>query len=311
MILGSFSVVIVNWNSGALLGRCLASLVENGGSRLDRIIVVDNGSTDSSLEFSINSEKIEVHRGVINDGFARACNRGAAEVNSEFILFLNPDAAVWPGTPDAVLDFLGRPENQRVGICGVQLIDECGDISRSCARFPTAKSFCFSSLGLSRIFPNKGMLMVDWAHDQTAEVDHVIGAFYFVRASVFRGLGGFDDRFFLYLEDLDFTLRAKMSGWRSVYLASARAFHAGGGTSRQVKAHRLFYSLRSRIIYAFKNFDTCPAFAVLVAVMLFEPIVRFGWGVGRLSGSTLLETARAYGMLLRWVPQWVLRGSTR
>jgi GT2 family glycosyltransferase len=305
------SVVIVNWNSGGQLAACLASLAHHGGARLGRIIVVDNGSTDGSLEVARTIKAVHVVQSDENLGFSRACNLGASHVDDKYLLFLNPDAAVNPGTLDYVVAFMERPENIGVGICGVQLIDERGAVARSCARFPTPLAFCLLSLGLHRVFPRQGVLMDDWAHDRRKDVDHVIGAFYFVRSDLFRALRGFDERFFVYLEDLDFSLRLHRLGRRCVYLTDVNAFHAGGGTSNQVKDRRLFYALRSRLLFGFKHFDFLGAWVVMLMTVFVEPLVRSAWALGRLSFSSFTATWRGYGMLWRWLPQWALRGTTR
>jgi len=113
-------------------------------------------------------------------------------------------------------------------------------------------------------------------------VDQVIGAFFLVRRALFETLGGFDERFFMYFEEVDFSKRAQMRGAASVYLGAARAFHSGGYSSRQVKASRLFYSLRSRFLYGFKHFRPAEA----VAVLLEEEVERPGAAARR-------EAARA------------------
>jgi len=153
--------------------------------------------------------------------------------------------------------------------------------------------------------------MAEWGHAQTREVDHVIGAFFLVRRVVFEALGGFDERFFVYLEDLDFSRRASNAGWSSVYLADAQAFHAGGGTSNQIKARRLFYSLRNRLLYAFKHFSWPEAMLVMFATLLIEPFSRAALALLRWSWSGLKETWAAYGMLWNWLPQWLFKGVTR
>jgi len=153
--------------------------------------------------------------------------------------------------------------------------------------------------------------MAEWPHDITRDVDHVIGAFFLVRRSLFESLGRFDERFFVYLEDLDFSYRARQAGWRSVYLANAQAFHAGGGTSHQVKARRLFYSLRSRLLYAAKHFSKSGAALVFLATLLLEPLSRSAWALMRRSLPSLKETWQGYGMLWCWLPQWVFKGVTR
>lgn len=306
-----FSVVVVNWNSGNQLRACIGSVSNcNYGSACE-IIVVDNGSTDSSAELFNDSSIFNLIHAGVNLGFGKACNLGAKQANAEYLLFLNPDAAVYPGTLKKALTFMQDPTNAQVGICGVQLVDESGHVARSCARFPSAGGLVAHAIGLDRIFPRLGHFMAEWPHDTTREVDHVIGAFFLVRRALFESLGGFDERFFVYLEDLDFSLRARQAGWRTVYLADVQAFHAGGGTSKQVKARRLFYSLRSRLSYAAKHFSVGGAALVFLATLLLEPLSRTALALARRSWPALTETWAGYAMLWRWLPQWVFKGVTR
>jgi len=203
------------------------------------------------------------------------------------------------------------PAHAKVGICGVQLLDEVGHVSRSCARFPSVTGFSAHAAGLVRFFPRFGHAMAEWDHAETRPVDQVIGAFFLVRRELFEALRGFDECFFVYFEEVDFSYRASQAGWHSVYLADVQAFHAGGGTSNQVKARRLFYSLRSRLLYAFKHFSWVGAVVVLLATLSVEPLSRSALALLRRSWSGLKETWAAYGMLWRWLPQWALKGVTR
>lgn len=304
-------IVIVNWNAGNQLSDCIVSIVEHSEFRNFSIVVVDNGSIDGSTDFLSEQKVAKVVQTGLNLGFSKACNLGAADGNAEFLLFLNPDAALRPNTLTKALAVMKDSTCRDVGICGVQLIDESGEVARSCARFPNPLGFFAHALGLVRLFPTLGHFMAEWSHDQTREVDHVIGAFFLVRRSLFEGLGGFDERFFVYLEDLDFSYRAHKGGWRTIYLTDAQAFHAGGGTSNQVKAKRMFYSLRSRLLYAFKHFNLTGALLVLLSTLLLEPLTRTGYALLRGSWTSVKETWSGYAMLYRWLPQWVLRGVTR
>lgn len=304
-------IIIVNWNAGILLRQCIDSVVQFGEAIVDRIIVVDNGSTDGSERAVEDLLNVAIIRVGANLGFGRACNIGAAHASSEFLLFLNPDACLYPDSLAKVIGFMQRPENAKVGICGVQLIDENGHIARSCARFPEASGFVAHAIGLDRITPTLGHFMSEWDHESTRQVDHVIGAFFMVRRCVFEALQGFDERFFVYLEDVDFSYRAKQLGWTSIYFTDAQAFHAGGGTSRQIKAKRLFYSLRSRVLYAFKHFNLFAATVVLLATLLIEPVSRSVLAMVRGSWPSLKETWAAYRMLIRWLPDWFFKGETR
>jgi GT2 family glycosyltransferase len=112
-------------------------------------------------------------------------------------------------------------------------------------------------------------------------------------------LDGFDERFFVYLEDLDLSLRAHQEGYQSVYLADAQAFHAGGGTSRQVKAHRLFYSLRSRLMYGFKHFHPWQAWSLVLITLSIEAFTRTGFSLMSDGIAGVRNTWSAYGMLWR------------
>ena len=143
--------------------------------------------------------------------------------------------------------------------------------------------------------------MGEWDHMDTRRVDHVIGAFYLVRRSVFVQLCGFDERFFVYLEDLDFSLRAKQNGWDCAYYSEAKSHQLCGGTSRQVKAKRLFYSVRSRILYVYKHFSQFDSAKILITTMIIEPLTRIMWSARIRSLSSLTESLTAYGYLLQWI----------
>ncbi len=304
-------VVIVNWNGGEGLLECVRSVVEHGPPLVDGIIVVDNDSSDGSDKLVERLQGVSVVRPGENLGFAKACNLGARRGTAEFILFLNPDAQLFQNTLRSALEFLDRPENAKVGIAGVQLADESGVIARSSSRFPTAGRIVARATALDRLFPELGAPMWEWDHSSTRKVDQVIGAFFLMRRRVYDAVGGFDERFFVYYEEVDVAFRARELGWSSAYVGGVRAFHAGGGTTYQVKAKRLFYSLRSRILYAFKHFSRPAAVTVLLATLLIEPVSRSVLAIGRLSWRSLSETWSAYGMLGRWLPRWTSRGDTR
>lgn len=296
-------IVIVNWNSGSQLSDCLDSIEAFGAPYVEKVIVVDNGSSDGSAQTATQRAGTKLVEAKENLGFGRACNLGAHHTTSSFILFLNPDASLFAGTLERCAAHIDNSANDRIGIFGVQLLDEHGRVARSCARFADPSGFVLSSIGMGALFPSMSLHMNDWDHLKCRVVDHVIGAFFLVRTEVFGLLNGFDERFFVYLEDLDFSYRAKQLGWASQYLADAQAFHAGGGTSRHIKAQRLFYSLRSRLLYANKHFSAAGAAAVWLATLFVEPWSRSALALARRSVHSLRDTWIAYGMLLRWLPQ--------
>jgi N-acetylglucosaminyl-diphospho-decaprenol L-rhamnosyltransferase len=274
-------VVIVNWNAGRHLRECLESFsgVADDKVALHRIVVVDNGSTDGSLQqldHLFDKLPLTLIRNTENRGFGVACNQGAAGSTADFLLFLNPDTRLIGGALEKPVVFFSTPDSQRVGIVGIQLVDAAGQVARSCARRPTAIAMMGRSFGLDRILPScvPPHFLSEWPHDATRTVDQVMGAFFMIRRSLFEALGGFDERFFVYFEDLDLSLRASELGWRSVYLATARAFHRGQGTTDAVKSRRLFYYYRSEILFAFKHFTWAAAVLVAATTLLVEPTTR-------------------------------------
>jgi GT2 family glycosyltransferase len=298
-------LVIVNWNAGPQLTDCLQALDRSSqiNYTLNKVVVVDNDSTDGSLEAAetahVGFPRVFI-RNTGNRGFAAACNQGAQESSGNYLLFLNPDTRVEPGAIDAVVEFMESAENADVAVCGAQLIDDNGAISRTCARRPAPKHFARKMLGLDKIAPRRFQthMMDTWDHRTTQPVDHVMGAFYLIRQADFERYGGFDERFFVYLEDLDLSVRLRDAGHKIVYLTSARAYHKGGGSSESVKAARLSYSLHSRILYGCKHFPPLSAMLLLLGTLLLEPPIRIFMSLLKRSPRDAWNTI--CGMTLLW-----------
>lgn len=292
-------IVIVNWNSGMQLRRCLESVASTNqrGFALRRVTVVDNASSDHSTEDLQDLPlPLAVIRNTTNRGFAAACNQAVRGSPASYLLFLNPDTIVDKDSLTVPVEFMEQPANDTVGIVGVQLRDEHGVVDRSCARFLTPGIIVRGMLGLP------GLFMTDWDHQETRQVDHVTGAFFLVRGAVFQALNGFDERFFVYFEDLDFSLRARRAGWRTYFLATAWAHHRGGGTSEQIKARRLYYSLQSRVLYGYKHFTRGTATALMLATAGLELLTRLVRALARRSLLEARDTIHAYGLLWRALP---------
>jgi N-acetylglucosaminyl-diphospho-decaprenol L-rhamnosyltransferase len=303
-------VVIVNWNSGIQLRKCLESIAtaRRDKCKLSRVVVVDNASVDGSVEkLGDLGFNLVVTRNETNRGFAAACNQGTRGSDADYLLFLNPDMRLFEDSLDEPVAFMENPNNRKVGIVGIKLIDDRGEIHRSCTRFPEPRHFLSQMLGLDRLFPRQfpSHFMVTWTHRESRRVDHVMGAFYLIRRKLFERLRGFDERFFVYLEDLDFSYRAHQDGWQSFYIEDVKAYHKGGGTSEQIKSTRLFYSLRSRILYSYKHFSRASATALALATLFLEPLIRSIWSLVRFAFGEFSETLQAYAMLWREMPQLV------
>lgn len=296
-------IVIVNWNSGELLKASLTSIAasKQDGFRLSKVIIVDNASSDNSLEgLERLGLPIEIIRNSSNLGFAAAVNKGTRAGSGDYLLLFNPDALLAEETISTVIAFMERPQNKKVGICGVKLLEDNGHISPgACAYFPTLSTYLGKATGLSRALPGLFPKQFVGAGELVSSkiVDHVCGAFYMVRRSLFERLNGLDERFFVYLEDLDFSLRAKKSGYVTYYLSEVSAYHSGGGVSKKVKATRLFYSLRSRILYARKHFSRLDAMLLVALTVTVEPVARVTLALAKGSFAETIDTLKGYRKL--------------
>ena len=304
-------IVIVNWNSGNQLRECLNSIASADctGFRLGRVVVVDNDSLDGSAEGLENiGLPLVLSRNKENRGFAAACNEGAKGTQADYLLFLNPDTRLFEYSLSVPIRFMESPHAADIGICGIQLLNEEGNVATSCARFPTLSAFICRALGVDKLFPKwfRGRLMFEWDHRESKVVDQVMGAFFLVRCRLFENLRRFDERFFVYFEEVDFSYRAAQIGCKSYFLASARAYHKGGGSSDQVKAKRLFYSLTSRILYGYKHFSRLEALLLLLSTLFIEPISYMFWFCLKFSAKDVKEAVAGYFMLYASLPKLVL-----
>ena len=304
----TLAIVIVNWNAGVLLADAVASIAQCHQGLVSSVIIVDNASTDDSLaQVEVMKDvplQIRIIRNIENRGFAAACNQGAALAKNEFVLFLNPDTRLFADSLTRAIAFMQQPSNSGIGICGIQLVDEEGNPSTSGARFPTLRVMTGKILGLTNLLPNTfpAHLMPSSELCESGFVDQVIGAFFLIRRDVFDQCHGFDERFFVYFEEVDLSLRAKQLAYSSYFLSDVSAFHKGGGCSEQAKATRLFYSLRSRILYAYKHFPRSQAHLHLGLTLLVEPLTRSVHALGRLSANALAETLQGFAMVWRDLP---------
>ena len=234
------SVIIVNWNAGLALEACLGSV----GSGDAEVIVIDNASTDGSAAAArARFPAVRVIETGENLGFAAGANRGAEAARGDVLVFLNPDARLLDGGLAALVDALLLVPG--AGIAGGALVDERGRWQPAWARFaPIPHLLLDTTLGRLGSRIRRRPYAVDW----------VYGTFMAVRRDVFRQLGGFDARYFLYGEDLDLCYRAGRLGVRTVHVPGAHAIHARnvsaalrfglGREAEVVKGEMRFYAAR-------------------------------------------------------------------
>lgn len=294
-------IVIINWNSGDYLQKCIQSifLTENE-NLINKILIIDNNSTDSSAHQIKPNDKIEIIRNKENRGFAKACNQGFKLSTAQFVLLLNPDTQLLNTTLKECTVFMNA--NPEIDILGCRLLDDSGETSPSCSRFPTPASIFIDCAGFSKIFPSifsPAILMTDWNHSESRYVDQVMGAFMFMRRPIFEKVGYFDERFFVYFEELDFSKRLSDCGGKTYYNRNISAIHSGEGTTKRVKAFRLYLNIKSRLQYSKKHFSRSGFLLVWFGSYVIEPFSRTLFLVFSGKFNEIKAVFKGYSMLIR------------
>lgn len=227
----TLSIIILNYNHKNLLKNCLKSLKE-AELKLDyEIIISDNNSSDDSQEFLAQLETKDPDLKVIlnskNLGYAQANNQAIKLARGEYILILNPDIIVLPDSIERLVKYLQK--NKKVGMVGPQLLNPNKTIQYSCYRFPKLITPAVRRTFLGRLpgFKQelKRYLMLDYNHQQTREVDWLIGACLMIKKEVLEEVDSFDERYFLYFEDVDLAKKVWQAGYKVVYLPKAQMIH--------------------------------------------------------------------------------------
>lgn len=229
------SVIIVSYNTKPILERCLTALTAESESLTLQVIIVDNGSTDGSADYLRSAfPQHLLLASSVNLGFGPANNWALQHAVGRYLLALNTDAFL----TDAALERAVKRLDQRtdVGLVGARLVGEHGEWQPSARSFPTVWTEFLTLSGLSARFPHSPL----WGlpdntfrpADQAFACDWVVGAFLLVRRNVVDTIGFFDERFFLYFEEVDFCLRAAKAGFRTEYWPDIVVIHLGG-TSTQ------------------------------------------------------------------------------
>lgn len=277
------SVIIVSWNTCDLLTQAIESLHATyvGDDGLE-IIVVDNASADDTAavvrERYPRVRLIELGE---NLGFAGGNNRGIAEARSEFLLLLNSDTRVLPGALSQLMSYLRS--HPKVGMVGPRLLNADGTTQSSRRRFPSLLTLFLESTWLQKAAPRGELArfyMADAPDSEAHQVDWITGAAMMVRREVVRDVGGLDEGYFMYSEELDWCRRIREAGWEIAYTPAAEIVHYGGKSSDQVVPARHIYFQTSKLRYARKYHG--PIVAQILRV----------WLLGQYVWQTALESTK-------------------
>jgi N-acetylglucosaminyl-diphospho-decaprenol L-rhamnosyltransferase len=275
------SAVIVSYNVRDLLLTCVASLRAEG---IEHVVVVDNASKDGSVEAIREADPaVEVVALDRNLGFGSGANRGVARTSTPYVAILNPDLEVEPGATKALLYVLEREPD--VGIVAPRIETPDGQLYPSARTFPDLLDaaghaflhFVWRSNPYSRRYK-----MLDWDHAGATDVDWVAGTHLVVRRTAWDEVGGFDESFFMYLEDVDLCWRMKRAGWRTRYEPAGRVIHAIGRSTDQTPYRMIAEHHRSLLRYATKTTTgsrrlLLPLIAVALAARTVLAWIQRAW----------------------------------
>ncbi len=289
------AVIVVSYNTVNLLRRCLGTLeasLRRAGDVEWKVAVVDNGSVDGSPDMvERDFPDVRSWRLGENRGFAAANNVAIHELDAEYYLFLNPDTEVLGDAPSALIRFLStRPE---VGLVGGRLLNPDLSFQDSCFRFPTLPMTFLDFFPINHRLTRSGLngrYPRSW-YRHPFEIDHPLGACMCVRRQVIDRVGGFDEGFFMYCEEVDWCLRMKQAGWQIMYTPDAEIVHHVGASSRQNAGPMLVQLHRSRDRFFEKHYGTLYALAA-------RQIVRLGMSAAAMQANRDFEAARIDGLEL-------------
>jgi N-acetylglucosaminyl-diphospho-decaprenol L-rhamnosyltransferase len=246
------AAVIVSYNVRDLLLRCITSLKADG---VKQIVVVDNASHDGSADAVAAAEPdVELVRLPRNLGFGSGANRGVARTSTPNVLIVNPDVLVDPGSTEALLDVLEQEPD--VAIVAPRIETPGRVLYPNARRFPDLVDAAGHAF-LHFLWPgnpfSRRYKMLDWDHAAAADVDWVAGTHLLVRRAAWDEVGGFDEAFFMYLEDVDLCWRLRERGWRTRYEPAARVEHAIGRSTDQTPYRMIAAHHRSLLRWAAKT----------------------------------------------------------
>jgi GT2 family glycosyltransferase len=242
------SFIIVSWNARDFLRTCLASIPAGCGSGLSaEVIVVDNDSADGSPDMvAAEFPEVVLVRERTNHGFAKGNNLGLQRAGGRYLALVNSDVKLDPDCAARLAAFMDAHPD--VGLAGPRILNADRTLQRSCRRFPTLWRVLARTFALDELFPR-----LAYPPHVAGQVDVLSGCFWFARKAAVEKVGGLDDSFFMYSEDVDWCRRFADAGWGVVYVPQAEAVHYGGASSKNAPVRFYVEMCRAQLQYQRKH----------------------------------------------------------
>lgn len=269
--------IVVNHNTGPYLGRCLDSLDRAGRGRSLEVLVIDNASTDGSPETALREHPdFRLIASPRNLGFARAVNLGLEASGAPLVLLLNPDTELTANALDALVAALAA--HPGAGATACRLVHADGELQPSAFRFPTPLFECAGVLGLDSLLPTAWIRKRPWLgrllpasghfddHTSSREVDFALAACLLLRREALAAIGGLDERYFLYYEDIDLGHALSAAGWTTWFTPEATVLHHEATSARRSPGTAFRERHHSRLLYFAKHHGWLANLAVRAAM---------------------------------------------
>ncbi len=282
------TIGIINYHTYPFLRNLLRSIHRNPPSFPYEIIVVDNGDKVDVKKLLLSEfPEVKVIKNRINVGYARACNQIYPRAKGEYILYLNPDTVVLKDSLNNLVKFMD--EHPEAGAAGAKLLYPDGSLQYSCRHFPNFYNVFFGRQSIfTRYIPNnpitRKFMLTDLDYSKVHRVDWVIGASMILRKKVLEELGGFDERFYLYVEDTDICYRMRKKGWEVYFVPDSVIYHALGVSVKYAPFRAKFYHNLGMYRFYLKHY---PIARVLIPVLAMGLLVRISLiGLSELINNT-------------------------
>ena len=270
------SIIIVSYNTSELTLKCIKSIIDETQSIDYEIIVVDNNSTDNTVEqIKLCFPNVVVITNKENKGFAYALNIGIHRSLGDTVLSINSDTIVLNHAVEKSYNFLSN--NNDVQILGVKLLNADGSIQPSCRFLPSIPNCLCEAFFLINLFPKSKIFgkyyMSYFDYKSTIKTEWIKGTYMMIKKSVFEKIGFFDDNYFLYTEETDFMFRANKANLKTIFFHEAEIYHLEGASSKKnpEKVYRMVY--RTKLFYFRKNHKS-PEKQLLILIQYLAMINR-------------------------------------
>lgn len=274
----SISVIVVTYNSSQHIEKCLKSLLLHENNYIEEIFLIDNASKDNTLKIveQVKNNKIKILKLKYNLGFASAVNEGLKKTRGKYIFLINPDTEIFK---ESFYTLIKSVEIKNGGISGGKMLGRNGYVHKTYVRKPSLMIGLFDFTNLRKIYPNnpwhKKFYYLDLKPSNSSiEVDAVSGGYMLIKREVVDMVGNFNGNYFMYLEDVEYCLRARKIGFKVIYCPKSTIFHEGGASSENRDRINFNAWVKSRSYFYWNNHSILINIVIQPMFLMDELVMR-------------------------------------